>query len=220
MTLPSLPSLRKTALLLALPTLLAACTVNPYTGEQQTRRSVQYGAIGAAVCGLIGAAESGQRARNAAAGCGLIGAGVGAYMDVQENELRQQLQGTGVQVQRNGDQLALIMPGNITFATNEYALRPDFEPVLNSVGAVLYKYKDTRIRVIGHTDSTGSADYNYNLSNRRANSVANFLASHGLDQGRIISQGMGPDQPIASNATEQGRAQNRRVELEIVAAGS
>lgn len=215
-----LPSLRKSALLLTLPTLFAACTVNPYTGEQQTRRSVQYGAIGAAVCGLIGAAESGQRARNSAAGCGLIGAGVGAYMDVQETELRQQLQGTGVQIQRNGDQLALIMPGNITFATNEYTLRQDFEPVLNSVGAVLYKYKDTRIRVIGHTDSTGSADYNYTLSNRRANSVAGFLSSHGLDQGRIISQGMGPDQPIASNTTEQGRAQNRRVELEIVAAGT
>jgi outer membrane protein OmpA-like peptidoglycan-associated protein len=112
------------------------------------------------------------------------------------------------------------MPGNITFATNEYTLRQDFEPVLNSVGAVLYKYKDTRIRVIGHTDSTGAADYNYNLSNRRASSVANFLASHGLDQGRIISQGMGPDQPIADNNTEQGRAQNRRVELEIVAAGT
>lgn len=212
--------LRKTTLLLTLPTLLAACTVNPYTGEQQTRRSVQYGAIGAAVCGLIGAAESGQRARNSAAGCGLIGAGVGAYMDVQETELRQQLQGTGVQIQRNGDQLALIMPGNITFATNDYSVRPDFEPVLNSVGAVLYKYSDTRIRVIGHTDSTGSADYNYNLSNRRAASVANFLASHGLDQGRIISQGMGPDHPIADNTTPQGRAQNRRVELEIVAAGS
>jgi len=216
----SMNPLRVSALLLTLPVLFLACTVNPYTGEQQTRRSVQYGAIGAAVCGLIGAAESGQRARNAAAGCGLIGAGVGAYMDVQENELREQLQGTGVQIQRNGDDLALIMPGNITFATNEYTLRQDFEPVLNSVGAVLYKYKDTRIRVIGHTDSTGSADYNYNLSNRRANSVASFLAANGLDQNRIISQGMGPDQPVASNTTEQGRAQNRRVELEIVAAGT
>lgn len=216
----TLPLLRTTILTLTLPALLLACTVNPYTGEQQTRRSVQYGAIGAAVCGLIGAAESGQRARNSAAGCGLIGAGVGAYMDVQENELRQQLQGTGVQIQRNGDQLALIMPGNITFATNEYTLRSDFEPVLNSVGAVLYKYKDTRIRVVGHTDSTGGADYNYNLSNRRANSVAGFLASHGLDQSRIISQGVGADQPIGDNNTEQGRAQNRRVELEIVAAGT
>src|SRR5690606_37362826 len=200
------------------PFLMIGCTtIYPYTGQQKTSRAVQYGAIGSVVCGLIGAAESGQRARNAAAGCGAIGVGVGAYMDVQEAELRQQLQGTGVQVQRVGDQLNLIMPGNITFNTNEYALRPDFRPVLDSVAAVLYKYKDTKLQVTGHTDSTGSADYNYNLTNRRATSVANDLASQGVDQGRILSQGMGPDQPIASNATDSGRAQNRRVELQIVA---
>lgn len=110
------------------------------------------------------------------------------------------------------------MPGNITFNTNEYSLRPQFQPVLGSVATVLYKYKDTRLQVFGHTDSTGSADYNYNLSNRRATSVANYLASQGVEQSRIISQGMGPDQPIASNDNESGRAQNRRVELQIVAA--
>lgn len=198
---------------------LSACTtINPYTGEQQVSRAVQYGAISSVVCGLVGAIENGQHARNAAAGCGAIGAGVGAYMDVQEAELRQELQGTGVQIQRVGDQLNLVMPGNITFNTNEYTLRPEFQPVLNSVASVLYKYKDTRLQVTGHTDSTGSADYNYNLSNRRATSVANYLAAQGVDQGRILSQGMGPDQPIASNATDTGRAQNRRVELQIVAA--
>ena len=198
---------------------LSACTtINPYTGEQQVSRAVQYGAIGSVVCGLVGAIENGQHARNAAAGCGAIGAGVGAYMDVQEAELRQELQGSGVQIQRVGDQLNLVMPGNITFNTNEYTLRPEFAPVLNSVASVLYKYKDTRLQVTGHTDSTGSADYNYNLSNRRATSVANYLAAQGVDQGRILAQGMGPDQPIASNATDSGRAQNRRVELHIVAA--
>src|SRR5690606_11159936 len=120
--------------------LLGACTtINPYTGQSQTSNAVKYGAIGGVVCGLIGAAESGQRARNAALGCGAIGAGIGAYMDVQEAELRQQLQGTGVQVQRNGDQLSLIMPGNITFNTNEFALRGEFMPVLDSVGQALYK---------------------------------------------------------------------------------
>ena len=205
--------------LFATGTLLAACTtINPYTGQQQTSRAVKYGAISSVVCGLVGAIENGQHARNAAAGCGAIGAGVGAYMDVQEAELRQELQGTGVQVQRNGDRLDLIMPGNITFNTNEYSLRPQFQPVLDSVATVLYKYKDTRLQVFGHTDSTGSADYNYNLSNRRATSVANYLASQGVDQNRMISQGMGPDQPIASNDNESGRAQNRRVELQIVAA--
>jgi outer membrane protein OmpA-like peptidoglycan-associated protein len=203
---------------LALSLVTVACsTINPYTGQQQTSNAVKYGAIGGVVCGLIGAAESGQRARNAALGCGAIGAGIGAYMDAQEAELREQLAGTGVQVQRNGDQLNLIMPGNVTFNTNEFVVRTEFFPVLDSVAQVLYKFTDTRLFVTGHTDSTGAADYNYNLSNRRATSVANYLASRGVEQSRLISQGMGPDQPIATNDTEAGRAQNRRVELSIVA---
>lgn len=208
----------KSAAIFVSAVVLAACsTINPYTGQQQTSRAVQYGAVGGVVCGLIGAAESGRRARNAALGCGAIGAGVGAYMDAQEVELREQLQGTGVQVQRNGDQLDLIMPGNITFNTNQYDIRADFFPVLDSVSQILYKYTDTRLQVTGHTDSTGARDYNYNLSNRRASSVANYLAARGVDQSRLITQGVGPDRPIASNNTESGRASNRRVELQIVA---
>lgn len=197
--------------------LVGCMTTDPYTGEQRVNRATQYGAIGAVVCGLIGAGESGQRARNAALGCGAIGAGVGAYMDAQEAELREELAGSGVQVLRNGDELQLIMPGNVTFETDQYAVRQEFMPVLDSVARVLYKFTDTRLNVTGHTDSTGSADYNYNLSNRRATSVANYLAGLGIDQNRLIVQGMGPDQPIASNATADGRAQNRRVELNIVA---
>jgi len=212
--------IQKILLLGSLLVMGGCTTINPYTGEQQTSRAVQYGAAGAVVCGLIGAAESGQRARNAALGCGAIGAGVGAYMDAQEREMREQLAGTGVQVERVGDQLQLIMPGNVTFPTNEYSIRDAFLPVLDSVSAVLYKYTDTRIQVIGHTDSTGSLDYNYGLSERRATSVGNYLASSGVDQNRIITQGVGPDQPIATNDTDAGRAQNRRVELEIVAVGS
>lgn len=210
--------LMMTSSLAATLLMTAACTtINPYTGEQQASRAATYGAIGGVVCGLIGATENSQHARNAALGCGAIGAGVGAYMDVQEAELRQELQGTGVQVQRNGDQLDLIMPGNVTFNTNEYSIRQNFFPVLDSVAQILYKFTDTRLTVTGHTDSTGSRDYNYNLSNRRATSVANYLAGAGIDQGRLITQGVGPDQPIASNDTEQGRAMNRRVELQIVA---
>jgi len=212
--------IQKILLLGSLLVMGGCTTINPYTGEQQTSRAVQYGAAGAVVCGLIGAAESGQRARNAALGCGAIGAGVGAYMDAQEREMREQLAGTGVQVERVGDQLQLVMPGNVTFPTNEYSIRDAFLPVLDSVSAVLYKYTDTRIQVIGHTDSTGSLDYNYGLSERRATSVGNYLASSGVDQNRIITQGVGPDQPIATNDTDAGRAQNRRVELEIVAVGS
>lgn len=211
-------TLIKSIVLLTSAAALAACsTINPYTGQQQTSRAVQYGAISGVVCGLVGAIDSGQHARNAALGCGAIGAGVGAYMDAQEVELRQELQGTGVQVNRNGDQLDLIMPGNITFNTNEYDIRSDFFPVLDSVAQVLYKFTDTRLQVIGHTDSTGARDYNYNLSNRRAGSVSNYLASRGVDQNRLLVQGVGPDRPIASNDNEQGRASNRRVELQIVA---
>ncbi|MGM0633629.1 MAG: OmpA family protein [Pseudomonadota bacterium] len=197
---------------------LASCTTtDPYTGEQRTARSATFGAAGAVVCGLIGATENSRRARNAALGCGAIGAGIGAYMDAQETELRETLEGTGVRVQRVGDELELIMPGNITFPVDGYSIRGDFRPVLDSVAEVLYKFTDTRLMVTGHTDSTGSRDYNYGLSERRANSVANYLASQGVDQDRLITSGMGPDEPIAGNDTEQGRAENRRVELRIVA---
>lgn len=208
---------KTTGIVLAAAVLAGCQTINPYTGETQTRRAATYGAVGGVVCGLIGATENSRRARNAALGCGAIGAGIGAYMDAQEAELRDQLQGTGVQVRRNGDQLDLIMPGNITFNTNEFSIRQDFYPVLDSVAQVLYKFVDTRLQVIGHTDSTGARDYNYNLSNRRATSVSNYLATQGVDQNRLIVQGMGPDQPIASNDTDSGRAMNRRVELQIVA---
>lgn len=213
-------STRRFVTLRATATLISCTTINPYTGQQQTSRAVQYGAAGAVVCGLIGAAESGQRARNAALGCGAIGAGVGAYMDAQEREMREQLAGTGVQVVREGDRLELGMPGNVTFPTNEYTIRESFYPVLDSVSEILFKYTDTRIRVVGHTDSTGSLDYNYGLSDRRARSVGNYLAGRGVDQNRIITEGVGPDQPIASNDSDTGRAQNRRVELEIVAVES
>jgi len=200
----------------AILTLLAACTTNPYTGEQQASKTATYGAGAAAVCGLVGAIESGKHARNAALGCGIVGAGVGAYMDAQESKLREQLQGTGVQVAREGDNIRLIMPGNITFETDAYNLRPDFYPVLNSVATVLAKYADTAIRVSGHTDNTGSRQYNQNLSEKRADSVAEYLAAQGVARQRMVVQGQAFDQPIADNATAAGRAQNRRVEIYIL----
>lgn len=209
--------LNKFLLLTSLVAFICACTTNPYTGERQTSNAIKFGAAGAIICGLIGSRNSSQHARNAALGCGAIGAGIGAYMDVQEVELREQLAGSGVQIQRNGDQLNLIMPGNITFNTNEYSVRPQFMPILDSIAKILYKYKDTRLLVTGHTDSTGSNDYNYNLSNRRARGVANYLSAQGVNQNRLISQGLGPDQPIADNTTPSGRSSNRRVELQIVA---
>ena len=195
---------------------LTACTTNPYTGEQQASKAATYGAGAAAVCGLVGAIDSGKHARNAALGCGIVGAGVGAYMDVQEAKLREQLEGTGVRVVREGDNIRLVMPGNITFQTDSYNLRGDFYPVLNSVGEVLSKYGDTTIRVTGHTDNTGSRSYNQTLSERRAGSVADDLVTRQVVRSRMLVQGLGFDQPIADNGTSQGRAQNRRVELYIL----
>ena len=196
--------------------ILTACTVNPYTGEQQTSKAATYGAGAAVACGLIGSIDSSKHARNAALGCGLVGAGVGAYMDVQEAKLREELQGTGVSVVREGDNIRLIMPGNITFETDSYNLRSDFYPVLSSVGKVLAKYNDTTLRVTGHTDNTGSKAYNQTLSERRARAVADYLATQGVSSSRSFSEGRGFDQPIASNGTASGRAQNRRVELYIL----
>ncbi|HAN27892.1 MAG TPA: hypothetical protein DCP75_09270 [Haliea salexigens] len=196
--------------------LLSACTTNPYTGQQQASKAATYGAGAAAVCALVGAIDSGKHARNAALGCGIVGAGVGAYMDVQEAKLREQLQGTGVQVAREGDNIRLIMPGSITFETNSYNLRGDFYPALNSVGEVLAKYADTTLRITGHTDNTGGRALNQTLSERRAGSVADYLATRAVERSRMLVQGVGYDQPIADNNTEQGRSQNRRVELMIL----
>jgi len=200
----------------ALLTALCACTTNPYTGEQQASKTATYGVGAAAVCGLVGALDSKKTARNAALGCGIVGAGVGAYMDVQESKLRAQLEGTGVRVLREGDNIRLIMPGNITFQTDSYNLRDSFYPVLNSVGAVLAKYADTTLRVTGHTDNTGSRQYNQTLSEKRAEAVANYLVTRGVARERMLVQGMGFEQPIADNGSAEGRSANRRVELYIL----
>jgi len=203
-------------LALAVCVLLSACTTNPYTGEQQASKTATYGLGAAAVCGLVGAMDSAKKARNAALGCGIVGAGVGAYMDVQESRLREQLQGTGVQVVREGDNIRLIMPGNITFNTDSYVLLASFYPVLNSVGLVLAKYPDTTLRITGHTDNTGTRQYNLNLSEHRAEAVADYLVTRDVARKRMFVQGAGFDSPLADNASAEGRAQNRRVELYIL----
>jgi outer membrane protein OmpA-like peptidoglycan-associated protein len=196
--------------------LVSACTTNPYTGEKQTSKAAIYGGGAAVVCGLIGAGESKQHARNAALGCGIVGAGIGAYMDVQEAKLREELQGSGVSVAREGDSIRLIMPGNITFATDSYLLRDDFYPILKSVGLILAKYNDTTLRVTGHTDNTGDDKYNQELSEKRAQSVASNLETHQVAPHRLYVEGAGETQPIADNNTASGRSANRRVELYIL----
>jgi outer membrane protein OmpA-like peptidoglycan-associated protein len=137
-------------------------------------------------------------------------------MDQQEAKLRRQLEGTGVSVTRHGDNITLNMPGNITFATDQADLRPEFPPVLDSVASVLEEFDQTIVEVAGHTDSTGATDYNQRLSERRANTVAQYLRARSVMDSRIVTRGYGEAYPIASNDTASGRAQNRRVELTLV----
>lgn len=204
---------------------IAACTsTNPYTGERRASNTTRGAAAGALIGGAIGAltnTSSGkQAAKNAMIGAGigaLAGGAVGAYMDRQAEELRRELEGTGVRVVRNPDNtITLVMPSNITFAVNEYSVRPEFYGVLNSVGKVFDKYERTYVSIAGHTDSTGTDDYNYRLSQDRANAVAAYLIENaGLLPERFIVNGYGEAYPIADNSTDYGRAQNRRVEIKI-----
>ncbi|MCY1486334.1 putative lipoprotein YiaD [compost metagenome] len=200
--------------------LLAGCTTNPYTGEQQAGKAGIYGGIGAVTGAAIGAATSSKKDRGkgaliGAAVGGAAGGGYGYYVDSQEAKLRQTLQGTGVQVQRNGNDLTLIMPGNITFASNSADISSSFYPTLNSLVLVFKEFNKNGVDIVGHTDSTGSLQLNQSLSQRRAQSVASYLAANGVASSRLSSYGAGPNQPIASNASEAGRAQNRRVEINL-----
>ncbi|KQO29515.1 putative lipoprotein YiaD precursor [Pseudomonas oleovorans subsp. oleovorans] len=204
----------------ALMALLAGCTTNPYTGESQAGKAGIYGGIGAATGAVIGAATSSKKDRTkgaliGAAVGGAAGGGYGYYVDTQEAKLRQTLQGTGVQVQRNGDDLKLIMPGNITFASNSADISSSFYPTLNSLVLVFKEFNKNGVNIVGHTDNTGSLELNQSLSQRRAQSVANYLTANGVPGQRISAYGAGPSQPIASNASEAGRAQNRRVEINL-----
>ncbi len=202
--------------------LIGCTTTDPYTGEQKTSTTVKGAGIGAVAGAVLGAAtgdnakDRRERALKGAAIGGVIGGGVGNYMDRQEAKLRQELQGTGVQVRREGNNLYLVMPGNITFATNSADIRSDFFSVLNSVAKVLAEFNQTSIRVTGHTDSTGSDTINQPLSQRRADSVATYLRTQKVTSTRIQSYGYGSRYPVASNDTPAGREQNRRVELELV----
>jgi outer membrane protein OmpA-like peptidoglycan-associated protein len=201
-------------------TLTACATTDPYTGEQKTSKT-SIGAIAGAIGGaVVGSATAGKHGRNKSVLTGAIagaaiGGGVGKYMDKQETVLRERLQDSGVQVKRDGNNISLIMPGNITFSTGKSDIRQDFYPVLDSVAEVLAEFKDTRVKVSGHTDNTGSADLNQRLSEDRADSVKNYLVGRRVASGRVNAIGYSYRYPIASNATESGRQENRRVELEL-----
>jgi outer membrane protein OmpA-like peptidoglycan-associated protein len=211
--------LLRSVVLAILMVAVGACTTNPYTGETEASNKAKGAAIGAAagaVVGVLSGKDADQRRKNALIGAGvgaLAGTAVGAYMDAQEDKLRRQLQGTGVSVTRLGDDIVLNMPGNVTFDVNQSDVKSNFYPVLNSVALVLKEYDKTLIDVNGHTDSTGTVDYNMALSNRRARSVADYLQAQGIAANRVYTQGFGPHYPVADNGTAEGRQLNRRVEL-------
>ena len=202
---------------------LSACTTyDPYTREEKTSKATKgaiFGALGGAVVGALTNTSSGkQAARNAMIGAGigaLAGGGVGVYMDRQEAKLRARLDETGVSVTRVGDSILLNMPGNVTFATDSANINSSFYNVLDDVALVLNEFNKTYVNVDGHTDSTGSDQYNLDLSNQRASSVASYLASEQVMPQRLIVNGYGENRPIANNNTPSGRQQNRRVEIQI-----
>ena len=183
--------------------------------KQKTRQGAAIGAAGGAVVGLL--IDGGWKGALIGAGVGaLAGGAVGNYQDKQEAKLRQQMAGSGVEVVRKGDNITLGMPGNVTFALNSAQLNPEFDSVLDKVASTLVEYNQTMIQIAGHTDSTGSHEYNMKLSEQRAMSVKNYLAGRGVPAKRMVTVGAGPDYPVASNDTPEGRAQNRRVEITIV----
>jgi outer membrane protein OmpA-like peptidoglycan-associated protein len=202
--------------------LLSACTSNPYTGESQVSKGLlgagTGAALGAAAGALLGKTTSLKTRKSALIGAGigaLAGGGVGVYMDQQEAKLRQRLENSGVSVTRVGDNIILNMPSNITFDVDRAEVKPDFYDTLESVGLVLAEYNQSYIDVLGHTDSDGADDYNFDLSRRRANSVAQYLVSQQLDPNRFSVEGRGEREPIASNSSASGKSRNRRVEITI-----
>jgi outer membrane protein OmpA-like peptidoglycan-associated protein len=186
----------------------------------QNYSNTQKGAAAGAVVGALAGKATGDNDKSRYAWGAVVGAlaggAIGTYMDRQEEDLREELADTDIEVYREGDNLRLVMPSNITFDSGESSLNPRLYPVLTDVSAVLNEYNKTSLRIVGHTDSTGAAEYNQQLSLARANQVKGFLNQQGVDNRRFIVEGQGEFSPVATNDTAQGREQNRRVELSIV----
>ena len=207
---------------LALATLAGCASPNPYENQGQSggvSKTAKYGGLGALAGAVAGAAidhnHRGKGALIGAAAVGAAAAGYGYYADRQEAELRKQMENTGVEVQRQGDDIKLIMPGNITFATDSADIAGSFYKPLNDLATSFKQFDQNSIEIVGYADSTGSRAHNMDLSQRRAQAVANYLTAQGVPVARLSTRGAGPDNPIASNATADGRAQNRRVEVNL-----
>jgi outer membrane protein OmpA-like peptidoglycan-associated protein len=199
---------------------LSACVTDPETGNRTISKAA-IGGIGGALGGyLLGDLVGGRSDRTekiVGAGIGaLAGAGVGYYMDEQEKKLRQQTAGTGINVIRDGDNLVLDMPSEITFGVDSANVDAGFRNTLNQVASTVTQYEKTYVDVLGHTDSTGSDAYNQALSERRASAVADYLSSRGVQSARLATRGYGESQPKASNLDAAGRSANRRVEIRLV----
>jgi outer membrane protein OmpA-like peptidoglycan-associated protein len=197
----------------------SACVTDPNTGERKVSRTA-IGAGGGALAGLlIGGLIGGKTGRIVGAGIGGVAGGIIGYkMDQQIKELKEGTAGSGVDVTEtdNGQAILLNLPDGVTFDVGSYTLKPQFRDTLDRVAESMNKYPNSLIDVYGHTDSTGSDAYNQTLSENRARTVANYLASRGVSSARMRSQGFGETMPIADNATEAGRSKNRRVEIKIV----
>ncbi|OAN12674.1 hypothetical protein A3K86_17350 [Photobacterium jeanii] len=219
MTLKTGKALRSAVLALGVTVVATGCTtVNPYTREDQTAKATSGALIGAVAGAAIGVASSSKKDRGkgaliGAASGAALGGGIGYYMDVQETKLRQQLEASGISVTRNGNDIILNMPNSITFGFDQSDLSSQAKTALSNVAVVAKEYDKTALNVYGFTDSKGSEQYNLRLSQVRASEVSNYLIRQGVKVNRVVAKGMGEAHPIASNKSESGRAQNRRVEI-------
>jgi len=198
---------------------IASCTTNPYTGETEASKTGIGAGLGALAGGISGALIGGGKRSSILIGAGvgaLVGGGIGSYMDKQEAALRERLRDSGISVTRVGDDIILNMPGNVTFSSDRANIKPAFHEVLNSVALVLNEYNRSLVDIDGFTDSDGPEDYNIELSTQRARAVADYLTTQQVNPQRLQVRGLGESEPIASNRTARGKAQNRRVEIKIV----
>ena len=195
------------------------CATSPDDPNANAKQKAMIGAAVGTAIGLATGDSAVERRQQAMVGAALgaaAGGGIGHYQDKQEAKLRQELQGTGVDVVRQGDNIMLDMPSGIPFTFNSSDVNSQFYPVLDKVAATLNEYNQTTINVAGHTDSVGSDSYNQKLSEQRASSVARYLQSRGVANQRLQTTGYGESRPVDSNETESGRANNRRVEITLV----
>ncbi|MDO6428835.1 OmpA family protein [Thalassotalea sp. 1_MG-2023] len=196
--------------LISLSIIMSGCASN------NTEKGAAIGAVAGAVLGKSTSNHKDKRLVWGAAIGAIAGAAIGNYMDKQEEEFREELSGSGIDVVREGDNIRLVMPSNITFATDQSYISSGFHNTLNDIAKVLNKYEKTLLSIEGHTDSTGASQYNQELSLKRASSVKNYLVQKNIMASRLKVTGYGETMPIADNNSASNRALNRRVEIQII----